>query len=799
MLKNYFKIAWRNLWKNRTFTVLNLGGLTISLAACLIIFFWASDELNYDTAGSNADRVFRVALTLQAKDQPDKQFALTAAPLAPVLVKDFPEIEKAIRISFNGVLIRNKNDHFYTNKFIYTDPDFFDVFGFSLLRGNPHTALNETNSAVLSESMARKCFGTTDAIGKTLVYNDTVLIKITGIMRDLPATSHFTADIICSFKYLELSSDNNGLNNWWNDNYYTYVLLKNPAVAGSLQNRIANIMHKYNAKQNAELGFEGIHFLQPLKSIHLYSNLRNEINANGSISSLRIFIGIAVFLLVVACINYINLTTATSFKRAKEIGMRKVAGADFVQLITQFLTESVLIAIIGLLLAIGLAAVCLPFFNRMANTGISIASHLSLTLSLLLVGFAVVLGVISGLYPALYLSQIQPVKAFKSRGESNRGMLSLRKVLVVFQFSLSIILIVATIVALQQLHYMQSIDLGMNQEQILTIPFQDYGESLKVPVLKQEFERKGSIESVTSSSTIPGQTLNNIVVLPEGVPSNKTQSMSTLVVDYDFIRTYKLGMRSGRAFSKDFGGDSSAYILNETAVKDLGWTPENAIGKNFDWGLGKKGKVIGVVKDFHFNSLQSKITAVVMHIMPVASGWYGYMSVRMRPGNMKANIRSLQDSWDAILPGHPFQYFFADESYNKQYQGEQRLSNLSMTFSMLTVFISCLGLFGLVMVAIGQRTKEIGIRKVLGASVAGITTLLSKDFLKLVAVSILIASPVAWWMMNRWLADFAYRISIGWWVFALAALLAVLIALITISFQTIRAAMANPVKSLRTE
>jgi putative ABC transport system permease protein len=799
MFKNYFKIAWRNLFKNKAFTLLNLGGLTISFAVCIIIFCWVSNELNYDTAGTNADNVFRVALTLQSKGQPDKQFALTAAPLAPVLVKDFPEIDKATRIEFYGALMNVKSNHFFSDKFLFADSTFFDVFGFPLIAGNPHTALEGSNSAVITESIAKKYFGNENPIGKTITCNDTILLKVTGVAKDIPTNSHFSFEIVCAFNVLQQNNIDN-TTNWWNDDYYTYISLKDKHAATALNEKITNIINKYNGADDVAMGIKGLHFLQPLKSIHLYSNLRNEINANGSITALRIFIAIAIFLLLVACINYINLTTATSFKRAKEIGVRKVAGAALRQLIAQFLCESVLLTLIALLLALGFAQLSIPLFNKIAETQISLSAYLPFNIILILIAFAVLLGTVAGIYPALYLSNVKPIKVFKNIREKKGSLLSLRKALVIFQFTLSVLLVIATIVALQQLHFMQSQNLGFNKEQVLAVPLRTQTESFQKEIIKNEFKKDAGVAMVTTSSSTPGKTLNNIVTLPEGVPQNAQQSMSTLVVDYDFIDTYKMQMAAGRAFSKNYPTDSNAFIINEAAVKEIGWgNSQNAIGKGFEWGLGKKGKIIGVVKDFHYNSMQQKVAPVVMHILPLYSGWYGYISVRINTKNAKQVIGDLQKTWKQLLPDHPFEYYFVDEDYNKQYQTEQRLGNLSAIFSVLTIFISCLGLFGLVMVAVSQRTKEIGVRKVLGASVAGITTLISKEFLKLVFIACLIAFPLSYWIMNKWLQSFAYRINISWWVFGVAGVAALLIALLTVSFQSIKAAMTNPVKSLRTE
>jgi putative ABC transport system permease protein len=799
MLKNYLKIAWRNLRKNKVFTLLNVGGLTISLAACLIIYSWVSDELNYDNYGTNADRVFRVGLILKAKDQPDKLFAETAPVLVPVLLKDFPEIEKATRIVPDNVLIVNKRKSLYCEHFFYADPAFFDVFGFPMVKGNPHDALSGTHALVITEKMAQIYFGNEDPIGKTFTINDTTLLTVTGVIKDIPGNSHFQIDMICSFAVLEARYGAEGMKGWWNDDFYSYLLLRDAHSAASMEKRLAGILDKYNAVENKAIGFSGIHFLQPLKSIHLHSNLSDELNPNGNIASLRIFSAIGFFLLIVAAINYVNLTTATSFRRAKEIGIRKVAGAAYGQLVAQFLSESILTVSISVLLAAGLAQSCLPLFNRIGGTEISLVEHFSGSSLLLLIGFAFALGTIAGIYPALYLSNVNPLRVFKKISGKQGGLLLLRKGLVVFQFSLSVILIIATIIALQQLRFMLSQDLGLDKEGVIAVPLRTTVESrAKVTIIK-EFEKNSGVLLASSSSSTPGKGLNNNTVLPEGVAGDRIQTMNTLIVDYDFINTYKLGMAAGRGFSKDFGGDSSAFILNEAAVRELGWgNPQNAIGKSFNWGLGKKGKIIGVVKDFHFNSLQQKLPSLVMHIMP-NTGWFNYISIRIQTKNPQQVIASLQKTWKEILPNHPFEYFFVGEDYNKQYQAEQRLSNLSVLFSMLTIFISCLGLLGLVMVSVAQRVKEIGIRKVLGASVTGIAALLSVEFLKLVGIAILIASPVAWWLSNQWLNNFAYRIHITWWVFVLSAILAVLIAIITMSFQAIRAAVTSPVKSLKSE
>ena len=796
MLRNYFKIAWRNLLRNKTFTLLNLGGLTISLAACLIIFFWVSEELNYDKSANNADRVFRVGLTLQVANQPDKQFAVTSPLLAPVLVKDFPEIEKVVRMAPATILIGYNKEQFFNDKFLYADADFFSVFGYPLLKGDQQTVLKATNSAVISESLAKKLFGSIDnAIGKTITSNDTTLLTVTGVAKDIPANNHFHFDIVAPITLLGA----NALDGWWNDSYYTYVLVKDPKSYTLLDSKITTIMDEYNGEQNKKIGLRGLHFLQPIRDIHLHSKLRSELRPNGSITSLRIFIGIAIFLLLIACVNYVNLSTATSFKRAKEIGMRKVAGAALSQLVAQFLSESVLIAVIALILAVGLAQLSLPFFNTIAGTEISLIDHLSLPAIALLIGFTILLGIIAGGYPALYLSRVRPVRALKKISGKQSGSLSLRKTLVVFQFSLSIILIIATIIALQQLNYMQSQNLGFSKEQVVAITLRTQEESNAKEIIKKEFEKNSGITLTTASSSTPGRRLSNITVLPEGISPEHIQTMNTLVVDHDFIKAYELKMAAGRGFSKDFN-DSSAFVLNETAVKELGWgKAENAIGKGFEWGLGKKGKIIGVVKDFHFNSLQQKVLPVVMHIMPVASGWYGFVSARVNTNDMQKSIESLKTTWAKVFPAHQPEYFFVDEDYKKQYKSEQRLSSLSIIFSILTIFISCLGLLGLVMVAVSQRIKEIGIRKVLGASVSNVVGLLSKDFLKLVLLAGIIAFPIAWFSMNKWLQDFAYRINIGWWVFVLAAILALVIAFITVSFQAVRAANTNPVKNLRTE
>jgi putative ABC transport system permease protein len=799
MIRNYFKISWRNLVKNRTFALLNIGALGISLAACLTIYFWIKHEQSYDTSGANAERVFRVALKLELENQPVKEFASTAPPLLPALVKDFPQIEAGVRLTPDNPLIKVNSERFFTSRFFYADSTFFEVFGYPLLRGDPHTVLQQVNAAVITESIAKKYFGHKSPLGQIITLNDTVPVTITGVAKDLPPTNHFSFDIVVSMQLQEKQLGPDVMKAWWFDSFYTYILLKNAGDAPGLDKKIAGIIDKYNAKQNKEFGLKGTQFLQPLKCIHLHSDLRGELNPGGSYKSLQILGWIAAFLLLVACINYINLTTATSFKRAKEIGVKKVAGASFSQLMIQFLTESILIVFIATGAALVITILCLPLFNKLAGTEVDLNPNISTVFVSGLLLFSLLLGIGAGFFPAFYLSHIKPLitirKAFIKPGVS----FSLRKALVVFQFSITIVLIIATIIALQQLHYMQTRDLGFTKDQVVTIPLRNQAESTAKELLKKEFTGVPGITEATSSSSTPGNGLANITVVPEGVPKNQTQTMGTLIVDFDFFKTYDLKTVAGRSFSKEYGTDSSNFILNEAAVKDLGWgNAERAIGKNFNWGGDKDGKIIGVVKDYHFTSLQQKVQPMVMHILPDWF-WYGTISVKVPARRTKETIQSLKAGWDKVLPGHPFDYTFLDENFNRQYKAEQQLGNLSAIFSVLIVIISCMGLLGLTIVAVSQRTKEIGVRKALGASVSHVATLVSKDFVKLVLIAVIIASPIAWWLMSLWLKDFAYRTNIKWWVFGVAGLLAIIIALITVSFQAIKAAIANPVKSLRTE
>jgi len=798
MIKNYLKIAWRSLWKNKTFTALNLGALTVSLAACLIIYFWIHNELSYDTSGANADKVFRVGLLMEAENQPTRPYAGTAGPLMPALLKDFPEIEKAVRIDQAKPLISYNQQHFFTDNFFYADAPFFEVFGYPLIKGDPHTVLNNTNAAVITESMAKKIFGTKEPIGQIITMNDTIPLTVSGIAKDLPANNHFNFDIITSMKVLERQLGPYLMGNWWFDVFHTYILLKNPDNAAALNSKIANIIDKYNAKQNKEIGLTGVHFLQPLKSIHLHSDLEDELKPNGNIQSLRILGWIAGFLLLVACINYVNLTTATSFKRAKEIGVKKVAGASFSQLMMQFLTEAVLLSFIATALALTLAITLTPLFNQLAGTQITAGAQVSLMFITGLLLLSILLGIAAGFFPSFYLSRIKPLITMRKTFLKPGAAFSLRKVLVVFQFSITVALIIATIVAWQQLHYMQTQDLGFNKEQVLNIAFHNQTEREARELIKKEFTAVAGITDVCASQSTPGNALPVTMGRPEGVPKERMQTIGTLITDFNFIRTYQLKMAAGRAFSIEYGSDSSAYILNEAAVKEFGWgKPENAIGKSFYWG-NIEGKIIGVVKDFHYNSLQTTVQPMLM-LIESEWFWYNNLSVRIPTQNIKTTMQSLEAAWKRVLPNHPFEYSFVDEQFNKQYKAEQQLSSLSVIFSILIIFISCLGLFGLTMVGVAQRTKEIGVRKVLGASVSGIAALLSKDFVKLVLIAILIASPIAWWLMNNWLQEFAYRVNISWWIFIAAGLLALLIALITVSLQAIKAAIANPIRSLRTE
>ncbi|MBS1947254.1 MAG: ABC transporter permease [Bacteroidetes bacterium] len=809
MFKNYFKIAIRNLWKSKGFTFINIAGLAIGLSCFILIALYVVDELSYDRFYPNAERIYRVDADIKFGGN-QLNLCVSSDPMGPTLKKDYPQVEEYTRIysSEGDKLVRKGNDYINEEKIVYADSTFFRIFPQTVLSGDAKTALFEPNTVVLSETAAKKYFSTTNASGQTIEI-DKKPFKVTAVIKDMPHNSHFHFDFIMSMKNVEY-----GWNNYLSHNFQTYILLKPGTDYHAFEKNFQQVLDKYvlvQAKQYmpglnsmAEFRKSGNYldyFLMPLTKIHLYSNRFPEFEANGNIQYVYIFSAVALFILLIACINFMNLSTARSVNRAKEVGIRKVLGTGKKNLVAQFLSESTLMAIISLALAVAIAYFTLPLFNKVAAKSLNSKSIFSSNFFPFLVALPFVVGVLAGLYPAFFLSKFKPVVVLK--GKINAGFKKniFRSGLVVFQFFTSIVLIIATVVVFKQLQFIQTTNLGFNKSQVLMI--QGAGALEKNDaVFKNAVLELPGVKSGTMSGYLPvtSSRSDNTYSKDAVMDPKNALSMQSWVVDYDYINTMDMQIVKGRNFSKNFGTDSTAVILNETAARVLGY--EDPVGKKLYQDYQDQNgtrkivlNVIGVVKDFHFESLRQNIFPLGLRLGHNNS----IISFKISGTNVKPLISQIQNKWKALAPGMPFSYRFMDEAFTNMYRAEQRVEQVSITFAILAILIACLGLFGLVTYMAEQRTKEIGVRKVLGATVPNLVAMLSKDFLKLVGIASLIAFPVAWWAMHKWLQDFAYRINIEWWVFLLAAFIALFIALLTVSVQAIKAAIANPVKSLRTE
>ena len=808
MLKNYLKVAIRNLWKNKGFSAINIVGLSVGLATCLLIMLYVMDELRYDRFNKKSDRIYRVDGDIQFGGN---HFILAVAPepMGPTLKKDYPEIEQYVRFrGYGGFLVKKGNENVNEGKVIYVDSTLFDVFTLPMIAGDPATALKDPHSVVVTEKIAKKYFNTTDIVGKSLVINDTSNLKITGVIKDVPTESHFNFDFFVS---LNGSIQPWEVNNWISNNENTYIVLKKGADPKVLESKFAGMVEKYifpqaasilNIKKDefAKTGNHAFYTLMPLTSIHLYSNKVAELGANSSIQYVYIFSAIAVFILLIACVNFMNLSTARSSNRAREVGVRKVLGSLRNDLIKQFLTESLLICFLASVLAVALAWLLLPYFNRVANKEIDISLFLESWLLPSLIVQMVLVGLLAGSYPAFYLSSFQPIAVLKSKLAAGFKRSWLRSSLVVFQFWISIILIIGTIVIYNQLKYIQNKDLGYNRDQVLVLENTDpIGGQAKA--FQNELLKIPGVESFTMTGFLPtSDWRSDSPLFPEASLDEKSAVSSQIwTVDENYIPTLGMKIMKGRNFSKQFLTDSLGIIVNESAAKLLGFADPINKPIYFLSGFPKKDittyHIVGVVRDFNYNTLRETVTPLALFY----GNQTGKIALKVKATNVRDLVSQIENKWKAMAPGQPFSYAFMDEQFNNMYRTEQRISQISVTFAILAILIACLGLFGLVTYAAEQRIKEIGIRKILGASVLNLVAMLSKDFLKLVIISAVIAFPVAWWAMHKWLQDFAYRIQIEWWIFITAGLVAILIALLTVSFRAIRAALTNPVKNLRTE
>ncbi|RYZ29392.1 MAG: ABC transporter permease [Chitinophagaceae bacterium] len=810
MFRNYFKIAFRNLMKYKFISGINLFGLTVGLTCCLLILTYIINELSFDKYHPNAKNIYRVERTFMNPETGALSLELgsIAPPFAPLLLNDFKEIKRLTRLLANGNTSFKYEDKIFNEQNVFfADENLFSVFKVDVVKGNPAKALSDPYSVMLTEEIAKKYFGNDDPMNKEVRLDNQLTCKVTGIYKAFPSNTHIHPSMMVSFNTLRDSAvyGERGLRqNWGNNSFLTYIELPDNYDPKKME-------AEFPAFQNRHIPNDGNGKIKPsdysrlslkkLTDIHLFSHTDYEAEENGDIKRVYIFSAIALFILLIACINYMNLSTARSVLRAKEIGVRKVVGARKPELIAQFLSESVLLSWVATILAFGLTWLALPWLNKLSGQQLTIATLLNwkVVVPILLVPFVV--GILSGIYPALFLSSFQPIKVLKGFMKVGGSNISFRKALVIVQFSISIVLIIATAIVFEQLRYMQSKSLGFSKDHVVNLA---YPGSLNdsYEAFQTELLTNSSIQSVARTSRIPSGRLLDAM----GSRINNGDSLAPtkadikyIMADEGFLPTYNLKAVAGRNFSKGFS-DSTSFLINEAGVKALGLkSSQDAIGKQFAYGM-RKGELVGVVNDFHFESLHQRILPMVFLMRNGdGSGGYGSLSIKIAGNNVAGALAHIEKTWKKFVPESPYDYTFLDTRFERLYESEQRQGTIFTLFSCIAIFIACLGLLGLSAFAISQRIKEIGIRKVLGADAGNIVGLLSKDFLKLVIVAAVIAFPVAWLMMNKWLEDFAYRINIPWWIFLVAGFIAAFVAFVTISFQALKAAHSNPVKSLRTE
>lgn len=801
MLQNYFTIALRHLTRNKVYSLINVLGLAIGLACFILIATYVLFELSYDNFHEKGDRVFRLT-SMGSFDGEVVEFSTTPTAAYPTFTREFPEVETGVRIydvsGYSPIVVQYKDKLFEERGFLFADSTFFDVFSFQVLRGNPNTLLDDINTVVLTESMAKKYFGDEDPLDKTITTDGSREYKVTGVVADVPANSQIKFGFIASFHTLE------GWRNeiWDSANFITYLQLNDRNTAAALEKKIRTYMDE-NMRENMPANSFLTYVLQPMRDVHLRARVEGGLEPGSDIRYVYIFGAIALLILSIACINYMNLATARASERAREVGIRKVIGAFQKQLYQQFLGESVIVTFTALILGLAGAYLLLPVFNQITDrtmTFVFLENPLALAG---LFGIGLLVSIIAGSYPAFMISGFQPIRVLKGDFKTTHSGITLRKGLVIFQFAVSIFLIVSTIVVQNQLAYIQNRKLGYNNEQVVVLST-DNKIRQNLERFKNEYKSITNIENVALGTETPTFIKGGYSLWAEGKPQDFQLSTRALAIDKDYLPTLDISLAAGTNFTDADYADINKenykdkyyhFLLNESAAAEFGWKPEEAIGKRASLN-GRTGEIKGVVEDFHFSSMHEAIGPLVLFIDNVQ---LNKIIIKVNGENLSTTIAAMQKKWKELAPHRPFDYQFLDQEFDQLYSTEERTGNLAATFALLAIFIACLGLFGPTAFAAQQRTKEIGIRKVLGASIPNIVTLLSKDFMMLVLVSMLIAFPVAWQVMNGWLEDFVYRINVSWWIFALAGLGALTIALLTVASQAIRAANTNPVESLRSE
>ena len=812
MLSNYLKIAWRNLLKNKTFSLINITGLASGLACFILIALYVADELSYDRYNEKAGRIYRINSDIVFGGN-KLHLAVASDPMGAALKNDYPQVEEYVRFytSSGSKLIKKGDQYINENEVAHADSTLFDIFTLPVMSGDAKTALNEPNTVVISESAAKKYFGTTEVVGKSVETNDngSTLYKITAVMKDIPHNSHFNFSMIFSMDNVQYQ-----WGNFLSHNHQTYLLLKPGTDYKAFEKNFSRFIIKYVVPQAAQFmqiksmdefekaGNKLEYSLTPLTDIHLRSDRTVELGVNGNIQYVYIVSIIAIVVLVLACINFMNLSTARSASRAKEVGIRKVVGSEKRYLIRQFLTESILTTVLSTGLAILIAYLSLSWFNNLSAKELHISDLLQPKYLTVLIALPIIVGFLAGIYPAFVLSSFNPIVVLKGKLSGGLRRSNLRNVLVVGQFTMSIFLIAATIIVFRQLNYIQTKNLGFNKDQMLIVNGTFALENNR-DAFKNEVAKLPGVKGSTYAGFLPvsGYSRNDVSFsTSSAMTAENSLNMQVWDISYEYIPVMEMEMVKGRNFSKEFGTDSNATILNETAARLLGW--DNPVGKKlytfYQDRMGSRlidREVIGVVKNFHFNSMKENIGPLCFRLAD--NSWT--TAFKVNTADIRGLVTTIEGKWKTMAPGKPFSYQFMDEAFDNMYRDEQRTSKVGLTLAIIAIIIACLGLFGLATYAAEQRIKEIGVRKVLGATISNIVSMLSKEFMVLVLIASALAIPLAWWAMNKWLEDFAYRINVGWWIFLAAGVIALLIALITVSSQAIKAAIANPVKSLRTE
>lgn len=807
MIKNFFLTAFRNVFKNWSYTLINILGLSTGIAAVIYISLFVQFELGYDNFHEKGENIYRVGVYGMMMNNEINQ-AITAAPMAEAMLSDYPEVLNACRIKRAGDwLIRYEDKKFNEKEFLFADSTFFEIFSFKLLKGDPKTALTKPNNIVMTETGAKKYFGNDDPIGKMLkVESDTSLYEVVGLMGDPPENSHFHFDLLGSMT--RLPSSRNTF--WVSHNFYTYIQLEPGTDPDAFTDKMQLMVEKYvgpqleqalgiNMEEFASSGNSFSYFIQPLYDIHLYSDLQYEIETNGNILYVYIFISIAIFIMVIASINFTNLATARASNRSKEVGIRKVVGAMKENLIIQFLTESFIITLFSLGIAVVILEVFMPALNNLVQIPLDIEYLSSWYIIPSLIVLIIVVSLMAGSYPAFFLASFRPVAVLKGKLKLGAKSGTLRSVLVIIQFVVSVFILLSTYTVSDQLNYLLNKDLGFDKENILIIRRSDALDN-QMESFKSELKRITNVSEVTNSTSYPGVNFSNNAFFKEGESTSNTYLLNQAWVSFDYGKTFGFNLIDGRFFSKDYPTDSNAIVINEAAVKSLG-LGEEPIGKVllYPWAENefKRLTVIGVVQDFNFKSLHTKIEPAAFTFIP--GNWEGVVCVRLNPDNINSSIKQIQDVWESFNTGYPFEYFFFDDHLKDLYKSEQRTNSIFIIFSVLSILIAFLGLLGLISFISEQRKKEIGIRKTFGSSSVQIVYLITKDVFKLIFIASVISWPIAYWVMNSWLQDFSYRVDINLFMFAVITLITILLSLLTVIYQTVKAALKNPADTLRYE